>query len=436
MPVVSVVMPSFNHAQFILKAINSVLSQTVLDIELVIVDDGSSDDTVNIIRSVRDERIKFIPLESNVGACAAMNIAISHCEADLIAVCNSDDLWEHNKVELQLNLLEARPNIGAVFSDVLWIDDRDAVLDGASKPVFEHVFKQANRSRYAWIRKLIEDGNCLCHPSVLIRKSVYIELGTYDNYYRQLPDLEMWIRVVQNYDIHVMNEKLVRFRIHDKNTSKIDLNTIRRTWQEHRMILREFFEKVTKDNFLRAFGAQSPRAFSSSRPRDFVDEKVDYLLGHAGHFSSIFRDQALEIIHSNRQSADGQLMRDLDFHNLTATFDAPHEPSPKDLEIARLLAETERLPEITLAAQAVQQAAAVEIAELRLSAEYAIRDVEVIRASADREIRAVQQAAEIEMAKLRLSTDESRREVEVIRASTSWKITRPLRLLFTALRGG
>ncbi|WP_457155885.1 glycosyltransferase, partial [Mesorhizobium sp. P5_C1] len=204
-------------------------------LQVVVVDDASSDSSADVIRSIRDERIVYRLLASNVGACQAMNVGLSMCEGAYIAVCNSDDIWVPAKLEQQLKKFVASPNLAAVFSDVEWIDDLGRPLSGANAPVFEAVFKQANRSRFGWIRDLIERGNCLCHPSVLMKREVYETVGSYNNFYRQLPDLDMWLRVLQHYDIFVMPEKLVGFRIHENNTSRVIPTTSNRSINEHRL---------------------------------------------------------------------------------------------------------------------------------------------------------------------------------------------------------
>src|ERR1700693_4655545 len=100
-PLVSVIMPSVNHEAFIGSAIASVLCQTMGDLELLIVDDGSRDRSPTVIANMRDKRINFENLEQNRGACEAMNIALRKARGRFIAVCNSDDEWHPDKLELQ-----------------------------------------------------------------------------------------------------------------------------------------------------------------------------------------------------------------------------------------------------------------------------------------------------------------------------------------------
>src|SRR3954451_12937994 len=215
-PLVSVLIPSYQHEKYIGEAIESVLAQTFSNIEVVIVDDASSDSSASIVRSYRDSRIVFRELYENIGACQAMNVGISMCRGQYIAVCNSDDKWVADKLQKQLHVFSCGTNIAAVFSDVEWIDDEGACLGDC----YAGVFRQANRSRFRWMRDLLESGNRLCHPSVLIRRDVYEKVGLYNNFYRQLPDLDMWVRVLEHFDIFVMPERLVKFRVHPNNTSR------------------------------------------------------------------------------------------------------------------------------------------------------------------------------------------------------------------------
>lgn len=318
MPQVSVIMPSYNHSRFIGEAIVSVLNQTISDIELVIVDDGSKDETDDVIRQFSDSRIKYIPLSQNVGACEAMNIAIRNCVSEYIAVCNSDDIWEPTKLELQVPILDELPNVAAVFSDVLWINDDSKIIDDCERPHF-HNFAQPNRSRHAWIKRLIEDGNCLCHPSVLIRKQAYRDVGTYNNYLRQLPDFDMWLRLVQVYDIHIMSDKLIRFRIHGNNTSQQNPANYRRTWREHNLIARRFFTDVSSLNFIHSFGSLDLRSLASCDVTQLGWEKADYLLNYEGIFRELFREYGIELIFDLSRNGGDERFSASEFHKVTAS---------------------------------------------------------------------------------------------------------------------
>lgn len=299
-PLISVLMPSYNHAAFILDAINSILNQSYRNLQLIIVDDASADETVDAVKKIKDDRIVLTVLSENVGACQAMNIGLSMCDGDFIAVCNSDDVWHKTKLEQQLKVFSSGLDVGAVFSDVEWIDETGKYIESDALPIFEGVFKQRNRSRRQWIRDLLEHGNQLCHPSVLIKREVYTTVGLYNNYYRQLPDLDMWIRVLQHYDIFIMPEKLVNFRIHENNTSKPSPTSSNRAINEHRLILANLMRHITAEDFYRTFGLHNKPSIKN-RPVLEV-EKATYLLRHEGPYKTLFHQLGCEVLTGLSQS--------------------------------------------------------------------------------------------------------------------------------------
>ncbi len=311
---VSVLMPSYNHGRFIEAAIESVLTQTYQDFELIIVDDGSSDNSAEIISRFSSPKLRVEYLEKNAGACQAMNIALSMSRGAYIAVCNSDDTWLAHKLETQCSFLDRNQDVCAVFSDVVWIGADGERLESCDSP-YERVFQQKNRSRWSWLRDLLEGGNCLCHPSVLIRRQVYETVGSYDNRLRQLPDLFMWTKAVQYGDIFVMPEKLLRFRLHETNTSAPSETTKNRSLNEHALIVRETFGNITPVDFSRAFGMKDA---SIGEGVQFDIERALYLLGHSGPFTRMFREIGLEAIYSlmNDRQARQVLSETYEFDDL------------------------------------------------------------------------------------------------------------------------
>jgi glycosyltransferase involved in cell wall biosynthesis len=293
-PLVSVIMPSFNHERFVASAIASVLCQTMSNFELLIVDDGSRDRSSSIISNVGDKRVHYDILPRNGGACEAMNIALRRAKGRFVAVCNSDDEWHPDKLQVQLAIMENQGRVAAVFSDVVWVDEVGAPLNGPRAPPFCSVFRQPNCSRWMWMRRLLEEGNKLCHPSILIKREVYSRVGEYDNRLRQLPDLDMWVRVVSQGDIFVTPARLLRFRLHDRNTSAAKPDVSRRSINEHRFIVRRSLSSMSADYFARTFGL---KALSVDDDIDFEIEKVLYLLGYAGVHYGIFREYGLDLLH-------------------------------------------------------------------------------------------------------------------------------------------
>ena len=209
---VTIILTSYNHAKYLRESIESVLHQTFSDFELIIWDDASTDESWNIIQSYNDPRIHTFRNEINkrgiINAVLSSNTNLS----DYIAIHHSDDVWEPKKLEKQASILDENPQIGAVFSNALIIGENSQPLEDRLHPYYS-VFDQPNRNRYEWLNFFIYHGNALCHPSVLIRKECYAVCGLYRNGLAQLPDFDMWVRLCFKYDIYVLPEKLIRFRI-------------------------------------------------------------------------------------------------------------------------------------------------------------------------------------------------------------------------------
>src|SRR6185436_9200935 len=139
---------------------------------------------------------------------------------EYIAIQHSDDLWEPQKLEKQVVFMDENPQIGAVFTKALIINE-DGVLFQDHTHFYYNIFNQPNRTRHAWLNYFFHYYNALCHPSLLIRRQCYEACGLYKPGLAVVPDLDMWVRLCMKYEIHVLPEKLVRFRVreHELNTS-------------------------------------------------------------------------------------------------------------------------------------------------------------------------------------------------------------------------
>jgi hypothetical protein len=232
-PKVSVVMASYNHAEFVGEAIESVLRQSFSDLEMVITDDGSPDRTAEVVRGFSDPRIDFVAFPQNSGTCDAFNNSIARSKGEYLAVLSSDDFFLPGKLARQVEFLDAHPDVGAVFGQPKIVDEAGDELADSSHP-FTTVFTSVNRSRAEWLRYFVEFGNCLCHPTILIRRSCYDKVGLYDPMLRNIPDLDMWIRLCRFFDVHVLPEQLTAFRVlkNERNTSAPSLpNVARLAWE-------------------------------------------------------------------------------------------------------------------------------------------------------------------------------------------------------------
>lgn len=242
MPKVSVIFTSFNHAQHIGVAIDSVLNQSFTDFELLILDDCSADNSWELIQHYTDPRIKAFRNTTNKGPVEGINNAIAaQATGSYIAIHHSDDAWELDKLEKQVAYLDANPDIGAVFTWAQMIDEHGVKLDG-------DWFDQDNKSQWQWLKLLFIEINQLNHPSVLIRKPCYQEVGMYRHALAQSPDAEMWSRLLINYPIHVIPEKLTLHRLFSdrSNTSGNRLDVAIRLSNEWN-VLRENYLAINRE---------------------------------------------------------------------------------------------------------------------------------------------------------------------------------------------
>ncbi len=236
---VSVIIASYNHGKFVGEAIESVLSQDYQDFEIVMTDDGSTDESVAEIGKFQDPRIKFFSFSANRGACTALRNCLENADGRYIAVLNSDDVFLPGKLTKQVQFLDTHPDVGAVFGHATMVDAEGNDLAGRTTRTYMTVFDQPNRPRFEWLNHFFFNGNCLCHPTVLIRRECYETVGFLDERLAQLPDLDFWIRLCMRYEIHILQEPLIRFRLHspEANASGKTPTKMKRARWEYRHIL-------------------------------------------------------------------------------------------------------------------------------------------------------------------------------------------------------
>ena len=238
MPRISIIIPSYNHEKYVADAIRSVLEQTYQDFEIIITDDGSSDRTVDVIRGFTDPRIRLFVFEQNQGACVATNNCIQHASGEYIAMLSSDDVFLPDKLAKQLRFLDEHKEYAGVFSYAKIIDERGHDFANTNHYYYS-IFNQPDRTRHEWLNYFFYKGNCLCHPSALIRKECYTEIGNYDPRFAQQPDFDFWIRLCLKYNIHIIPEKLIEFRVLQENANasgdKPEVRA-RLTWELHEIL--------------------------------------------------------------------------------------------------------------------------------------------------------------------------------------------------------
>lgn len=197
MPKVSVIIPVFNGASFVSRAIESVLSQTLPDLELIVVDDGSTDESPQVIRSFRDPRVLYLR-QDNQGPNAAYNTGIYRARGDLLAFLDSDDWWLPRKLEAQLNRLQTAPEAGLVYCSTLKVDPNGDLLKTRHADTEGQV-----------LERLLMNNDIAGPSSVVVPEGVVEKVGAFDGSLRRSGDWEMWLRIAAEFPIAAVREPLV-----------------------------------------------------------------------------------------------------------------------------------------------------------------------------------------------------------------------------------
>lgn len=195
---VDVVIPTYNRATLIKRSIESILNQTVSCSKIIVVDDGSTDDTESVVNSLNDSRITYFKNEINRGANYCRNIGIKLSDADFIAFNDSDDVWMPNKLETQIKYLRDNLQDGGVFSPYHLVDDDKTVTVGrCTKEDFKDFY-----------RRLLDE-NVIGTPTLLLRKSAIQTIGLFDESMPRMQDWEFCLRLARKCSVGYIDEPLV-----------------------------------------------------------------------------------------------------------------------------------------------------------------------------------------------------------------------------------
>lgn len=206
---ISIVIPTYNCSQHISSAIDSVLAQTYRNIEVIVVDDGSIDDTKSILKRY-GSKIKYV-FQSNSGPSAARNKGIKLSSGEFIAFLDADDVWVPNKLELQTQLMEQYRDIGLVGCGYYNIDSRGKIVSG---PFIPKSFKNNSELvREIMVRPVLNT------PSVLVKKLCFEKVGLFDENLKGAEDWKMWIQIAKNFPIGFIEQPLLMIRMHGSNIS-------------------------------------------------------------------------------------------------------------------------------------------------------------------------------------------------------------------------
>lgn len=215
-PRVTVLIPVYNGEKYIHGAITSILAQTYTHLELLIVDDGSTDRTVGIVKDYEDGRVRLIQNEKNAGPCATRNRGIQAAAGEYIAMLDADDIACPDRLAEQVSFLDSHPDFSMVGSSVEMINSDWRVFGIA-------FFRQTPDE----IPPNLLFNNCFAHSTIMAKKSVLLdERYKEDVFFSE--DFELWVRVVKKYKAWNLPRILVRYRLHPSSTGQANKEKMRR----------------------------------------------------------------------------------------------------------------------------------------------------------------------------------------------------------------
>ncbi len=277
-PLVSVLLPCYNHEAFVEEAILSVLNQSYKNIEFLVADDGSTDRTPEIIKRYEKHFDKCMLFKDNAfGRIFELKEQVT---GKYIALMHSDDLWHKDKIALQVKFMEENPECASCLT---WCRN----VDQYGNKLEDQIFIQPNRDREEWMRFFWENGNALCNPSSLTRTERFYDKIWQGTTGRQLPDFFKWVDMVQHYPIHIVTKELTfmrRYQLEGVENTSIEtgansLNTHIEYGINWPFCLRdmedEFFLSTFKDYFIHK---------DASTREELLCEKYFLLLSHLSPF--------------------------------------------------------------------------------------------------------------------------------------------------------
>ncbi|MFW6015696.1 MAG: glycosyltransferase family 2 protein [bacterium] len=208
---VSVIIPTHNRVNLLKNAVNSVLNQTYKKFELLIVDDASTDDTINYIKNIKDNRINFIRNEISKGGSGARNVGIKKAKGEYIAFLDDDDEWKKDKLQKQINLFKQDEEVGLVYTgaEIIYTNYK---LKYKNLPSIK-----GNISEKILIKNYIGTTS-----SVIVKREILDETGYFDEELPALQDYDLWVRICQLTKIDCIEEPLINYYNRDNMTQISD----------------------------------------------------------------------------------------------------------------------------------------------------------------------------------------------------------------------
>ena len=199
---ITVLMPVYNAEKYLREAIESILNQTFQNFEFLIINDGSTDKSLEIIKEYKDNRIKIINNEKNLGIVKTLNKSIELASGKYIARIDADDLSLPERFEKQVEFLEKNPDVVLVGTAFNIIDGNNKIIQKKNPP-----------TSHQEIKKSLIRVNPFCHSSIMFRKEICQQIGSYDENWQDVEDYELYFRIAKRFKMANLDQILVSWRV-------------------------------------------------------------------------------------------------------------------------------------------------------------------------------------------------------------------------------
>jgi len=268
MSVVSILMPMRNAEDYVEETIQSLLDQTFADFELIVVDDCSTDDSLSLVKSFSDKRIKILQGKAE-GISAALNLALDSAQGQYVCRCDADDLYPAERLKLQVEWLDAHPNYIALSGKFSSMDEKSCVISEfktgeSSCNITEELLNGVTRTT-------------LC--AFLIRTSALVQLNGFRKYFVTAEDIDMQLRLAETGAVGYIPENMYFYRIHDSSITHVQSLNQRGFYES---LAREFLgQRLQTGCDLLQKGAPPIPPRSDKKPTNSKEQIIGYMIGES-----------------------------------------------------------------------------------------------------------------------------------------------------------
>ena len=224
-PLVSAIVPSYNHEAYVEECILSIINQTYQNIELIVIDDGSTDRSREILEQLQKQYGFVLVFQENQGISKTLNKAIrQYANGKYICCLASDDFWMSDKIEKQVRFLEKNPENDMVFGKVYMVDEKSQIIE--DRKIFEPFDEPVKQIPF----ELLIENNRIPTPSVMMRREIWEKCGGF-NKDTIIEDFDLWLRIAHQGKIVYLNDYFAYYRWHWRNVSTQVLKIYTATWE-------------------------------------------------------------------------------------------------------------------------------------------------------------------------------------------------------------